>query len=134
MNREEVTIIFILFYHALLVLIILFLVVFIVEKGLNKLLGVKKQKISRTPGKNVDRRGKTIIVIPFLVAIPFVVLSESSAAMKGFWILYMIILIGFQAFLEWKYLKNSKQYITTLVILVFAVVFIYNLEKFFWFL
>ena len=127
-------IIFILLYHAFLVLIILFLVVFLVEKALNKFLGVKKQRISRTPGKKIDRWGKTIIVIPFLVAIPFVVLSESSTIMKGFWILYMILLIGFQAFLEWKYLKNSKQYITTVVILVLAVLFIYNLEKLFWFL
>ncbi|MEJ8767213.1 MULTISPECIES: DUF4181 domain-containing protein [Oceanobacillus] len=54
--------------------------------------------------------------------------------MKGFFILYMIILIDFQAFLEWKYLKNSKQYITTVIILVLAVLFIYNLEKLFWFL
>lgn len=60
--------------------------------------------------------------------------KNENAIMKGFFILYMIILIDFQAFLEWKYLKNSKQYITTVVILVLAVLFIYNLEKLFWFL
>lgn len=37
------------------VLISLFIVLFFVEKGVNKILGVEVMKISETPGKNVDR-------------------------------------------------------------------------------
>ena len=49
---------------------------------------------------------------------------------KWYWIVYVIILFGFQSILEWKYLKSSKQYITTLVFLILTITFLYNLEYF----
>lgn len=47
---------------------------------------------------------------------------------KWYWIIYLILLLGFQSILEWKFLKNSKQYITTLIFLIFGVIIIYNIE------
>lgn len=50
--------------------------------------------------------------------------------MKWLWILYVIGLAGFQSFMEWKYLKNSKQYVTSLIILIICVFILYNMEYF----
>ena len=44
---------------------------FLLEKILNRLLGVEKKKVSETSGKRVDRWGRGIILILFLCTIPF---------------------------------------------------------------
>ena len=41
--------------------IVLIVFVLLLEKILNRLLGVRKKKISETPGKNVDRWGKEVL-------------------------------------------------------------------------
>ena len=113
--------------------IILLVFVLLLEKILNSLLGVEKKRISETPGKNVDRWGRGIILILFLCTIPFYAMADISF-IKWYWMLYMIILLGFQSILEWKYLKNSKQYITTLIFLILTIIFTYNIEYFISFL
>lgn len=118
----------------LIFFIILLVFVLLLEKILNRLLGVEKKRISETPGKNVDRRGRGIILILFLCTIPFYAMAEDISFMKWYWMLYMIILLGFQSILEWKYLKNSKQYITTLIFLILTIIFTYNIEYFISFL
>ncbi|MFJ5623932.1 DUF4181 domain-containing protein [Peribacillus loiseleuriae] len=99
----------------------------LLEKILNRLLGVEKKKISETPGKNVDRWGRGIILVLFLCTLPFFIMGDTSF-IKWYWILYVIILLDFQSVLEWKSLKNSKQYITTLIFLILTIIFIYNIE------
>ncbi|MDP1422112.1 DUF4181 domain-containing protein [Peribacillus simplex] len=110
-------------------IIVLVIFVFLLEKIINKLLVVKKKKISETSGKNVDRWGRGIILVIFLCTIPFVITKDTNV-MKWYWILYLILLLGFQSILEWKYLKNSKQYITTLIFLMLSVSIMYNFEYF----
>lgn len=111
-----------------LVFIVAFIIlVFGLEKILNKLLGVEKKKISETAGKNVDRWGRGIILVIFLFTLLFVILKDTYVAM-WYWIFYLLVLLGFQAFLEWKYLKNSKQFVTTLTMLLLGVTFIYNIK------
>lgn len=106
------------------------ILVFLLEKIINKLLGIKhKEKISETAGKNVDRWGRGIILVIFLCSLPFFIEQEASV-MKWYYILFFISLWGFQAILEWKYLKNSKQYVSTLIFLVLVVVYFYNIENF----
>lgn len=100
---------------------------FLLEKMVNKLLGVKKKKISETSGKKVDLLGRRIFLVVFLCGIPFFVWAD---VMKWYWIFYLTILIGFESFLEWKYLKNSKQYITTLILLIYGLILIYNIDYF----
>jgi hypothetical protein len=100
---------------------------FLLEKMLNKLLGVKKKKISETSGKKIDLWGRRIFLCVFLCSIPFFVWAD---VLKWYSIFYLTILLGFESFLEWKYLKNSKQYITTVIILIYGLIFIYNVEYF----
>ena len=111
--------------------IVLIVFVFLLEKILNRLLGVEKKKVSETPGKKVDRWGRGIILILFLCTIPFYAFYaiEDTTFIKWYWILYLIVLLGFQSILEWKYLKNSKQYITTLILLMLGIIFLYDFPK-----
>ncbi|WP_431308893.1 DUF4181 domain-containing protein [Halalkalibacter flavus] len=50
--------------------------------------------------------------------------------MKWYWIIFLSLLFGFKSVLERKYLKNSKQYIVTLIILMLGITVIYNIEWF----
>lgn len=114
----------------LVLIIVLLILVLLLEKILNKLLGIKKKgKLSETSGKNVDRWGRGIILVIFLCSLPFFIEQEASV-MKWYYILFWISLWGFESILEWKYLKNSKQYISTLIFLTLSVIFIYNIEHF----
>ena len=102
---------------------------FMLDKLINKLLGIKKKvKIEDTPGKNIDRWGRVIIVIVFLFL--FLIIKDASA-LKWVFGLYWITLLGFQACMEWKYINNSKQYLNTLIILIIFLVFLYNIENLF---
>ncbi|RWR04835.1 DUF4181 domain-containing protein [Siminovitchia fortis] len=110
-------------------ILILLILGFLLEQIINKLLGVKKKKVSETPGRKIDRWGRGILVVVFLCGFSFVIEADRSV-IKWFWISYLIILLGFQAILEWKYLKDSNQYVTTFIFLLLGVALIYNMEYF----
>ncbi|WP_026695677.1 DUF4181 domain-containing protein [Peribacillus kribbensis] len=112
-----------------LFLIVAFLitVIFLLEKFTNKWLGVKKKKLSETPGKKVDFWVRVSIVALFVCTIPLLV-SGDVFIPKWYWIVYLTVLLGSQVILERIYLKNSKQYISTLIGLIIVLLFIYFLE------
>lgn len=121
-----------LLFTILIMLIALYCLIFLLEKGINKLFGVKKKQVSETSGKKVDQWGRRIILMLFLCTIPiysFYTISETTF-IKWYWIFYLTALLGFQSMMEWKYLKNSKQYLTTLILLVLGILFLYNLDYF----
>lgn len=89
----------------LVFLIILLILSFFLEKLLRKWLGVEKIKISETFAKNVDRWGRGIILVIFLCTLPFVITKDTNV-LKWYWIFYLILLLGFQSFVQWKYLQN----------------------------
>jgi dipeptide/tripeptide permease len=112
------------------VLIIVFaILVFLLDKILNKLLGIEKKKISETSARKIDRWGRGIILVIFLCTLPFVITQDTNV-IKWYWIVYLILLLGFQSILEWKYLKDSKQHVTTLIFLMLSVIILYNIEYF----
>ena len=101
-----------------MLLLILFLLVFLIGKMIDKLLGVKRKNISETPGKSIDRWGRTIILVIFLSSYLLALEKESDAILKWQWVLFLTALVGLQTILEWKYLKGSKQYMSTLISLI----------------
>ena len=110
-------------------IILVILMVLLMEKVIFKLFGVEKKRISETSGKNIDRWGRSVILVIFLCALPFVVAKDINV-MKWYWILYFILSLGFQSVMEWTYLKNSKQYVTTLIYLMVSVIIVFNIEYF----
>ena len=97
------------------VLIVLALVVVSIENQVEKSLGVKRREISETPGKSVQRWGRTIIVVVFIFSYFSSTVQESDVLLNTNWFVLIVTLMGFQVILEWKYLEGSKQYILTLV-------------------
>lgn len=95
---------------------------------ITKATGVKRQSLSDTAGKRVDswRRGIILVILLFTL-IPL--LTNEASDLKMFWMIYLVILLGSEAFLEWKYLQNSKQYLSTLVFLVLGIILIYKMES-----
>ena len=112
----------------LVFLIVFGILVFLMERLLTKLLRIKKQKISDTPGKKIYSWGKVCILILFLCSLPFVVNSENQYAFAGVIMLNIILNFLFDAFMEWKYLKNSKQYVVTLVYIAMLIVLFSNMR------
>lgn len=52
-------------------LIIFAIFMFLISKITNKLLDVKQRQISETPGKNIERWGRGIILVILLCTAPF---------------------------------------------------------------
>lgn len=129
LHWRGVVYIFLILLWALPFIFILFILGIVLEKAINKLLGVEKKKVSETFGKKVERWGRGIILVLALCTLPFFIMKATSS-MKWFWILYLIVLLGFQSILEWKYLKNSKQYVTTLIFLILGIIMVYNTNYF----
>ena len=112
-----------------LVFLAFLFMIFLLNKLMDKLLGIKKKgKIEDTPGKNIDRWGRGIIIIVFLFLI---LIFKDSSAFKWIFGLYWMSLMGFRALLEWKYLKHSKQYISTLIFLMIFIVIFFNIQNLF---
>ncbi|WP_430786954.1 DUF4181 domain-containing protein [Virgibacillus flavescens] len=109
-------------------LVILLILLFVLEKTTNKLLGVQKEKIANTPGKNIDRWGRGIILIIFLITLWFVIEKDSDVILKLYFMIYFALLSGFQAVLELIYIKDSKQYISTTILLLVGLIIIYNTD------
>ncbi|WP_409292887.1 DUF4181 domain-containing protein [Peribacillus sp. SCS-37] len=110
-----------------LIVAILIAAIFLLEKFTNKWLGVEKKKLSETPGKKVDFWVRVSITALFICTIPFLV-SGDVFIPKWYWIVYLTVLFGSQVILERIYLKNSKQYISTLIGLLIVLLFIYFLD------
>ena len=119
------------FMRFLVSFLVVFFLIFIgalfINNYLTKWLGVeKKESLSETPGKNLDRWGRGIILLIFICAFPLVL--EYENVLQWYWIFFFNVLIGFQSFLEWKYLKPSKQYVITLTYLVFGLVMVFGIN------
>jgi hypothetical protein len=104
-------------------LIILIILYSLLEKIINKALGVQKGKISETKGKNIDRWGRSIIIFTFIIlSSP---LHSININFSLILMLYWLTLLGFQAIMEYIYFKNSKQYISTTILLILGLMIIY---------
>ncbi|MEK3796810.1 DUF4181 domain-containing protein [Peribacillus sp. FSL H8-0477] len=106
-----------------------FFLFFFLEKGLRKWLGIHKVKISDTSYKKKDLTGRILIVVVLLCTYPYA-LTKGANVLQWYFIFYSIVLFGVQTYLQWKYLKNSKEYILTLILLFLTVLVLYNIQLF----
>ena len=90
------------------------------------LVGTEKKELPEE-GKKVDIWGK--IILGLIGVITFFVFINGSEvnAMKWFWMLLIVAAMSFQSFIDWKYLKGSKQYIASIIVLVIGVTLVYFL-------
>ena len=111
-------------YTVALQLLVLFLAFFHL---LLRLLIIKNEKAEiGEDGSKVNLWGKLVIA---LIAIPissFIIMTNNleSQVMKWFFVLLVIVALGFQSFIDWKYLKGSKRFVVSIVVGIIGVVLV----------
>jgi len=86
------------------------------------LVGSEKQEIS----DKVKKVSLWVLIILGLIAIAIIFSNDLEGnAMKWFFMSLILVTGGFRSFIDWMYLKGSKQYIVSLLVLVIGVTFTY---------
>ncbi|WP_421378480.1 DUF4181 domain-containing protein [Bacillus salacetis] len=99
-------------------IVITAVVFWLIERLLTMWLGKDKRKISDTDGKLLDRWGRGVILLIALVMLNKVQqMPDSRQAMNIYWMSFAILILGFQSYMQWKFLKGSKEYLKTLIFL-----------------
>lgn len=78
-----------------------------------------EKKVLSEDGRLIDLWGK--IILSALGIIIIFLNYDEIETLKWFWLLLIIVAFGFQSFVDWKYQKDSKQYIVSLIVLVMGV-------------
>lgn len=87
-------------------------------------IGSEKEEISRE-GKKINLWGKAILAFIAIIT-NFIILTYYSegSVMKWFFIILIIVALGFQSWIDWKYVKNSKQYKVSIMVLILGVILV----------
>ncbi|ALX49732.1 MULTISPECIES: DUF4181 domain-containing protein [Lentibacillus] len=88
------------------------------------IVGNKKRKISDKFGKNIQIVGLVIFGVIGISCILFVLDISNNDVMKWFWLFFLTITLGFQSFLEWKFLRETREYMVSLVVLMIGLIYI----------
>ncbi|MCR8658789.1 DUF4181 domain-containing protein [Paenibacillus endoradicis] len=93
-----------------------------------KIVGTDREELTEA-GKKVNIWGKIVLTIIIFTTIIFLFSVDILAGevMKWFWMVVIIMGLGFQTFIDWKYLKDSIEYIVSLIVLILGVMLIYFL-------
>ncbi|MGZ9583706.1 DUF4181 domain-containing protein [Paenibacillus marinisediminis] len=92
------------------------------------IVGTEKEEIAEE-GKDISLWGKVILAVISLITFIVIIAVDSAEgkAIKWFWMILIIAANGFQSFIDWKYLKGSKQYMVSLIVLLIGVTMVYYL-------
>ncbi|WP_188856662.1 DUF4181 domain-containing protein [Oceanobacillus indicireducens] len=103
---------------------------FVVEKITIKMLSIERKKLSETAGRRINRWGKSILLMVFLGFLWFIM--ESSDTVLLFYLLInLVLLFGYQAVMEFIFIRNSRQYIATtilLIVIISSIAFLYFIK------
>ncbi|MFD9627257.1 DUF4181 domain-containing protein [Peribacillus muralis] len=113
--------------EIILMFAILMSLMIFIDKIVRKWVGLEKKKVSETPGKNIDRWGRGIILVIYLCTLPFII--EEPKHMKLIFLCYFTVIFGFQLIMEKTYLKN-KEYLFTLANILILLVLLYYIDHF----
>lgn len=89
------------------------------------ILGRQKRKVYETDGGTIQIGGLSIIGMIAVCAILFILDISNNNVMKWFWLFFLILTLGFQSSLEWKFLKESKEYVVSLTVLMIGIIYIF---------
>lgn len=96
---------------------LLALVLVLIQMALKKFICTKEpRKISETPGKHIYMWGIGLLCLTALFTYFFVLDTTNQNTVSWFWLILFSASMGFHSFMEWRYLKGSKEYIVTLIL------------------
>ncbi|MDF1509908.1 DUF4181 domain-containing protein [Robertmurraya sp. DFI.2.37] len=107
----------------------LLILLFVIEKITNKILSIEKKKISETSGSRINRLGQTVLFILLLFLLWFMIESSDIQGLFYF-TTYLALLFGYQAVMEFIFIKSSRQYISTTILLIIVLVVVFNLNRY----
>lgn len=87
------------------------------------IVGKERGKVSETSGKNIQRIGFVTILIIAFSCFYFIDIMDDNA-MKWFWLYFYTITFGFHFYLDWVYLRDTKEYLVSLILLIIGVSYI----------
>lgn len=106
-------------FIAAVIGLVIFLIV--ADKITNKIFAVEKEKLAETSGRRINHWGQAILFIFFLVLLWFMI--DSSDILRMFYIIIFLALsFGYQAVMEFIFIKESRQYISTTILVIFLVI------------
>ncbi|MCD5323456.1 MULTISPECIES: DUF4181 domain-containing protein [Pontibacillus] len=112
------------------VLVILLLLILSLEYLLRKKFKIERQSITDTKGKHVDRFGRGMTVLIAISVLTYAIF-EDPEEVKWYYMAIVGIQFGYEAFMQWMFIKGSKEYIITLVYLALGLFTIYNIDLLF---
>lgn len=101
--------------------------IFIIEDIFKEwFFGRERIRVKETTGKVITQLGRTILaVISMVIFIFYITKSTSSDTVELFWLSVLSVGLSFHAYTEWRFLKESKEYIITLTLLPISFLIIY---------
>ncbi|GEM_PF-5341123 len=101
-------------------LLLLFLAIANIFLG-KLLIKGERQRITDTELRTLYLWVYALIIIFYLVLL-YVIDISNPKIHSLYFVLFLISILGFDAFMEWKYLKESKEYLVTLIVLILGLV------------
>jgi hypothetical protein len=89
------------------------------------IVGTGGQEIDETAGKHIELWGGITLALIGLYLVFFVLDMSDETTTKWFCLIFLVITLGFQSIIEWRYLKESKQFIVSLLLLLIGLIFCY---------
>ncbi|MGY0694689.1 DUF4181 domain-containing protein [Virgibacillus sp. FSP13] len=87
------------------------------------LFGEKRKKISETDGETIHR-WLTFLLVCIGIGVYILIVrmdAVDSKVIMVFLLCFLVVMYGFQAYMEWKYLQGSKQFVIPLILMVVGV-------------
>lgn len=103
---------------------ILVILLALIDLTIKKRFVVEELKISDTNGKNINRWVQGLLFVISLCVFFFVLDTTNINSLKWFWLILFIVAMGQHAFIEWRYLKGSKEYVISLIKLAVGLIYI----------
>ena len=99
----------------------LYCLLFVVNKITNKIFRVEKIRNTNLHDEKIKRWGNNIIFIVLLITLWFVI-GGSDILKTLFFMGFMALFLGFQAIMEYIFTKESRQYISNIILMIIVLV------------
>ncbi|WP_425353896.1 DUF4181 domain-containing protein [Cohnella thailandensis] len=110
--------------NTIQLVMLLIIILALIQIPLKKyLFAGKSEETSDTDVRKINWWLRGILVIITLSIYLFVLDTTDDSKNKWFWLITFLIGRGLDVFIEWKYLKGSKDFLISLILLIIGIVY-----------
>lgn len=117
--------------NIFIIILVLSLILYYFKKILRKLVGVEKQKrIIYEPAHKSQLIGERVLLVLFIFSV-IILMTYPLLIIEPYILIitYLLILNLFRSFMEWKFQKESKEYIVTLSSSLFFIIMYFIIKS-----